>query len=162
MNRWLMPFLVTGVVSTIALLTLSPLALSIQATPDTHTVTLDTEIRSTPQPHGLPTKAPLPPPAAVPRSGQPMAETTGAPLIHRRSLAQLLAPNACYGSRPTPGVMRPGTQPAAAAPPATLGHTPGTSHPNDTIDGVAAPPANTSPATSSRSPSVSTTSSCGP
>lgn len=139
MNRWLMPFLVTGVVSTIALFTLSPLTLSIKATPDTHTGTLAPETRSTSQPHGLPTKMPLPPRAAVPHSGQPVAETTAAPLIQRRSLAQILAPNACYGNLPAPGALRPGTQPAAA-PPATIGHTLGTSHPNNTID-AGLPPA---------------------
>lgn len=138
MNRWLMPFLVTGVVSTIALLTLSPLALSIKATPGTHTVTLTPETRSTSQRHGLPTKTPLPPRAALPRTGQPVAEMTATPLIQRRSLAQLLAPNACYGSRPAPGAMQPGTQPAAA-PPATSGHPPGTSHPNDTINALSPP-----------------------
>lgn len=139
MNRWLMPFLVTGVVSTIALLTLSPLALSIKATPDSHTVTLDPETPSTSQPHSLPTKTPLPPRAAIPRTAHPVAETAAAPLIQGQSLTQLLAPRACYGGQPAPEVMRPGALPAAAAHPTTTAHTPSTGHPSDTMGAL--PPA---------------------
>lgn len=138
MNRWLMPFLVTGVVSTIALLTLSPLAHSIKATPDTHTITLDAETRATSQPHGLPTKSALPPRAAAALTGQPVAATTAAPLSQGQSLAQLLAPTACYGRRPTPGTQPP-TE-LAVAPPAANGQPAEASHPNDTIAAVSRPP----------------------
>lgn len=97
MNRWLIPFLVTGVVSTIALLTLSPLLRSTKATADSHTTITRIETRTSPKSQPLPSRTPSPPRAAAPGVSRPIAPQTDAAAIRPQSLSQLLAPNACYG-----------------------------------------------------------------
>lgn len=140
MNRWLMPFLVIGVVSTIALRMLSPLALSIKATADSHAVTPSTEISSPQQSHVLPTKTPLPPRAAL-FVNHPVAATTAAQPIQPSPLAQLLAPSACYGGQSALVTAPPPLQAAGAAPTTITGRTPGTGQPNDQMSALPSTPA---------------------
>lgn len=121
MNRWLIPFLVTGVVSTIALLTLSPLSRPTKATADSHTVLTHTETTVSPQSHALPRKTPQPPHAAAPSVAHAPVAQTGAPAIRSHSLSQLLAPNACY--------REPSSAVADALAPNAITHTSGTGQP---------------------------------
>lgn len=98
MNRWLIPFLVIGLVSTIALLTLAPHSGSIRITDPSHTTVTRTETRSPAQPHAFPIKTPRPSHAAASLTSQPTAGQTERPTMRPQSLVQGLTPTTTMNS----------------------------------------------------------------
>ena len=131
MNRWLMPFLVTGVVSAIALFTWSPLARSLKATADPYTVATRTESSSLQQFYALPSKTPLPPRAVVPLTNRPVTAPTAVSSLPWQALTQLLAPRACYGAPAAPVTVQCLTQTGGAVPPKTTTSAPGVGYPRE-------------------------------
>lgn len=141
MNRWLMPFLMIGLVSTIALLALSPLALSMTATTDQPTGPTRAESNSTAQLNSLSTKKTPLPPRTAPFAAPTLAERAATPLIRRPALAQLLAPRACYGRSPAPEGLPSDKQVGGRLPAAPVAYSPETSRPDNTINAVTPPSA---------------------